>query len=257
MHVDVLGPIRMRNLSAEQTFSRVLMAVTIVVVGLLGALHWSVARDRAAAVALRQILAAARESTLERPPNIDMLRGHWVWTREVAAGTTRRAIASSDMIMAVGPRGWRGCPAQYVCTRYGIRALVIGEQGRFHEIHNVFTSSDFQYDGVLVLASPGVAQLALLHHYSCAHPSVVGDDRETRYVRFALRHDELWLGVDHLPGAELGYPSTPPRGEPTNWLVWRRVTRSEFYRKYLLRRCQPTPETPECDPGCFDDALGE
>lgn len=165
--------------------------------------------------------------------------GRWVWSRVVEDGQTTLAIDDADLVQKVGPSGWPGCPERFVCTRYGLRSLVLGADGTFFYAAHPETSSDFQAHG-----SWAAGRVWVDTTFSCAHP---GWRRPP--LRAALhaerRGDALWVAISRGPPTTLPFAPAPTG----RWLVFRRVTRSRF-EAIFPRLCQPSPGRP-CHPRCF------
>ena len=50
------------------------------------------------------------------------------------------------------------------------------------------------------------------------------------------------------------FPFSDPGAEPTTWLVYKPVSRDDYYGKYMIRYCQPFDEFV-CQEACFDMSL--
>lgn len=200
--------------------------------------------DQSPAVASQPAAAVAE------PPS--SLGGFWVWRSVRERGHTVRIVTDQDMVPLVGPDGWFGCPNRYICTHYGINALALGPEGELWLVHNVVTSSDFQQIGTYVAAG-GVLTFERQRFYSCAHPNRNDPTPVTLYLRYRMESDELWVGAD--AGGDVAL-TTSPRGEPSSWMVFRRVSEQEFLERYLLRHCQDDGREPRCFEGCTSDDYG-
>lgn len=178
------------------------------------------------------------------------LEGYWVWTKQVENGAVTLEITDADMEPKVGPGGWPGCPEGILCTRYGIHKVAFGDGGRLHQQHNVTTSSDFQTLGTWADASGGAATFQREEQFSCAHPDAVNADVVPGGFRYRHEAGELWISVSGFGG----FPFVDPGAEPTTWLVYKPVTRDDYYGKYMIRVCQPFDDHT-CHEGCFDTSL--
>ena len=192
--------------------------------------------------------AACKESDLG-PTEVT---GYWVWVRTVDNGNTVLEITDADMEPKVGPTGWPDCPSGILCTRYGIHKVAFGDSGRIHYGYNVHTSSDYQTLGTYT-AADGVGRVVKETRFSCAHPDDTNSNAATTDFVYHFDGDELWVGVGSFSGFELPLAGTPET-EPTRWIVYKPVTREEYYGKYMIRICQASGDS-ECHEGCFDDTL--
>ncbi len=190
----------------------------------------------------RPILVVAPKRRAVDP---DVPAGYWVWTRvEDADGVIE--IPPSDLVGRAGPGGWPGCPEGFLCTRRGIRSLAISSTGSLHYTANVFTSSDFQYQGSLAGAAVRVTA-----RYSCAHPDWA--DTPHRSARLVWERDGAELRVAVDPDVAGG--AWPFAAAPTGaWWIFREVSSATYYARVLLRRCQPTPGHA-CAGACFSRRL--
>jgi len=182
------------------------------------------------------------------------LQGYWVWKQEVDNGSVVLTITDADMVGKVGPTGWPGCPTGILCTHYGIRKLAFGPTGKGHYIYNVMTSSDYQFPGTYSVAGDVVTYVRL-GKYSCAHPNDLDSNQSTRYFRYKMvGADELWVGVTTLGTGDVPWATTAPPASPTRWVVYKRITKTEFYGKYMIRICQPVSGY-SCNAGCSSMTL--
>ena len=180
------------------------------------------------------------------------ITGYWLWSRQVEDGQVVLEITDDDMEILVGPSGWPDCPSGIICTRYGIQKVAFGDTGRIHFVHNVHTSSDFQTIGTYT-ASGGVGQVSKEARFSCAHPDQDNTNTDTVDFVYRLQDGELWIGVSRFGGSTLPFTGTPD-SQPTRWMVYRPISREDYYGRYMIRVCQPTGGH-ECHEGCTDDDL--
>jgi hypothetical protein len=176
--------------------------------------------------------------------------GYWVWTRQIEDGAVTLEVTDADMEPRVGSSGWPGCPDGILCTRYGIHKVAFGENGRLHQQHNVMTSSDFQTLGTWADQGAGLGGFERQEQYSCAHPDSVNADVVPGAFRYRVEAGELWVSVNGF----FGFAFSDPGVEPTTWLVYKPVSREDYYDRYMIRVCQPFDEFT-CHEACFDDSL--
>jgi hypothetical protein len=179
----------------------------------------------------------------------DLPAGHWLWVREVEAGGVVLEVTDADMVARVGPSGWEGCPEDTICTRYGIRKVRFDGDGAVRWIHNVVTSSDFEYFGAAA-ARGDLVEFRFDDHFSCAHPDVRDGDLRVRYARFRLQDGDLWLSVATFD-SDLPFADSEPV-DPQRWIVFRPVTPEEFDDRFTIRLCQ-APSDSDCHPACFPE----
>jgi hypothetical protein len=178
------------------------------------------------------------------------IEGYWVWTRQVENGAVTLEITDADLEAKVGSSGWEGCPDGIICTHYGIHKVAFGGNGRLHQQHNVFTSSDYQTLGTWADGGAGVATYERQAQFSCAHPEEVNADVVAGSFDYKIDDGELWIAVSGF----FGFAFADVEGEPTSWIVYKPVTHDDYYGKYMIRVCQPH-DGFECHEGCFDPSL--
>jgi hypothetical protein len=178
------------------------------------------------------------------------IEGYWVWTRQIEGGQTTLEITDADMEGKVGPSGWEGCPEGILCTHHGIHKVAFGGNGRFHQQHNVFTSSDFQTLGAWSDGGDDLGGFERQAQFSCAHPEEVNADVVAGAFDYRLEDGELWIAVSGF----FGFAFADVEGEPTSWIVYKPVTRDDYYGKYMIRVCQEH-DGFMCHEGCFDASL--
>ena len=220
---------------------KTLAPITLAVLGVLAA---------AMSAATQASRAAAERRSEERRSGPSALRGSWIWAGVEDSGHRVLDVVESDLVRRDGPTGWPGCARGVVCTRHGIRVLVIAGDGSARWITNVKTSSDFESVGRIQWTAPGVARFDVAHRFSCAHPRLHERDRESRVVRFHRDGELLRVAVENGT-AVLPLPLAVSPDVPTRWMVFRRVSDATLRDRYLLRLCQPEPDSP-CDARCFD-----
>ncbi|MFH2007773.1 MAG: hypothetical protein ABI333_14420 [bacterium] len=213
--------------------------------------HWRPTSVIALFIALSILLLTAA-SCEGSDPGPTEVTGYWVWVRTVEDGATVQTITDADMEPKVGPSGWPDCPSGILCTRYGIHKVAFGDSGRIHYGFNVNTSSDYQTLGTFS-AADGVGQVIKEVRFSCAHPGDTNSDAATTDFVYHFDGDELWLGVRSFSGFELPLTGTPETA-PTRYIVFKQVTREDYYGKYMIRICQASGGDT-CHDGCFDDTL--
>ncbi len=177
----------------------------------------------------------------------DALRGYWVWEKRVE-GT---AVQS-------GP------------VDQGRMKLAFGTgNNKCHYIWNETTGSDFHTEctytlkGDLVTLSAKADPDKTAAGWSCAHPSWTSwNDRPAiQYARYKFVGDRLWIGVNSYWGGVTGgntsckrFPFWESEGQATtveSWIVYKPVTRQEWYTKYAIStNCQGTPTECAQWPGC-------
>jgi hypothetical protein len=180
------------------------------------------------------------------------LSGYWVWVREVEDGQTVLEVTDADMEPKVGSAGWPNCPDGILCTRYGIHKVAFGTDGAFHYGYNVHTSSDYQTLGS-VSAADGVASFSKAVRFSCAHPNQTNTDPRDGTFLYKFEDDELWISVSGFSGFEVPFAGEAG-SEPNRWLVFKSVTRQQYYGQYMIRICQASGDDT-CHDGCFSDSL--
>lgn len=178
------------------------------------------------------------------------IEGYWVWTRQVENGAVTLEITDEDMEGRVGPSGWEGCPQGILCTHHGIHKVAFGSNGRLHQQHNVFTSSDYQTLGTWSDGGDGVGSFERQEQFSCAHPEQVNADVVAGTFDYQLENGELWIAVSGF----FGFAFADAEGEPTSWIVYKPVSHDDYYGKYMIRVCQ-AHDGFECHEGCFDTSL--
>ncbi len=178
------------------------------------------------------------------------LTGYWVWSKQIENGAVKLTVTEDDLQPKVGSMGWPGCPDGIVCTHYGIYKVAFGANGRFHHQENYTTSSDVQTFGTYQTPTSSTATFEREQYFSCAHPEVVNMEKASGTFRYKFVDNELWLSVSGFGGFALADDGN----EPTRWLVYRSVSRQDYYGKYMIRICQPH-DGIMCQPGCTDDSL--
>jgi hypothetical protein len=193
--------------------------------------------------------------TVDVPPDDatgTQLAGWWVWAQEVENGEVILTINHEDMIVKVGPSGWDGCPDGIICTHYGIYKFAFDASGFVHFIHNVNTSSDFQYEGTTTVDGELVAY-SFNEHFSCAHPDINDTEVRTGFFIARIVDGNLWVSVSGF-GGDPQFFSEPPV-DPQRWVVYRPITQEEFETTYMIRLCQ-APTDDGCHPDCFPESYG-
>jgi hypothetical protein len=201
---------------------------------------------------LALLMAAMLVGCTESRPADLANSGHWLWSVELEDEAVVRSITDADMVTAVGPSGWPGCPDGIICTRWGIQKLSLSEDGRVHLIHNVFTSSDFHLKGSYAVDGD-LYTFTFQERFSCAHPDQVDQETRVRYARWKVVDGDLHLSVAAFDSSD-SFATTPPES-PTRWLALRPVTAEAFENRYMIRLCQAA--TPDgCHPDCFPERFG-
>lgn len=176
------------------------------------------------------------------------LSGHWVWYQQVEEGDVTLTITDEDL--SVGD--WPGCPSGIICTHYGIRKLRFGPGQELFAIHNVDTSSDYEYGGTFAV-SGDLVSYQFVEHFSCAHPDVNDTETRTGHFRYRLEEGNLWVSVSGF-GGHLPFFDEPPES-PTRWIVFRPISETDYENRYMIRVCVETA-TADCHPGCFPEKYG-
>lgn len=175
------------------------------------------------------------------------LVGYWVWSQHVDGADTVLTITDDDL--AVGD--WPGCPSGIICTHYGIKKLHFGEGGSLYYIHNVTTSSDYEYKGTHSVADDLVTY-TFTEHFSCAHPNINDTDTRSGHFRYRFLGGNLWVSVRSFD-AEMPFFDEPP-DDPQQWIVFRQVSEEDYNNRYMIRVCVGTDD--ECHPDCFPEKFG-
>lgn len=176
------------------------------------------------------------------------VEGYWLWYQQVEDGAVVLQIEEEDLQID----DWPGCPSGIICTHYGIMKFAFGTTGQAHFIYNVTTSSDYQTPGEYSVDGD------LLHYlgserFSCAHPDQDDQEERDRYARVQMSDGNLWVSVTGFQGFQLPLFTDPPT-DPTRWIVFRPISRDDFYGKYMIRVCQALPGYP-CHPDCSSMSL--
>lgn len=174
------------------------------------------------------------------------LIGYWVWEQKIEDGTVTLTVTDADMESKVGPSGWEGCPEGILCTKYGIQKLAFGPEGQFWRMNNVKTGSDSNLIGSYTVDGSTVT-VNKERNYSCAHPEQNEVSTGTGYFAWKIEGDRLWVS---------SMQATAPT-DPTNWLVLKPVSETDFYGKYMVRICQDYGKEPKCYQGCFSNDYGK
>lgn len=214
--------------------------------------HGSPQATALAVMVLAVVMAATGVSACDDGGGKSELSGYWVWVREVEDGETVLEVTDEDMEPKVGSSGWPDCPDGILCTRYGIHKVAFSKDGKFHYGYNVHTSSDYQTLGSLS-TSGGVATYSKSVRFSCAHPEQTNEEAREGTFRYKFKGDELWIGVSGFSAFEVPFFGSNDE-EPTKWLVFKSVTREDYYGKYMIRICQASGGS-SCHPGCDSDSL--
>ena len=176
------------------------------------------------------------------------LVGWWVW-KETHDGDTASEITEADMEWMVGPSGWPGCPDGISCTRTGILVVGFSSEGRAHVMHRVTTGSDTQHPATYTLEGD-LLRYHRTDRFSCAHPPGGStDDAGDFYARWRRDGDDLWLSVTRFGG--LPFANSEPDPAPTQWIVFRPITREEAHGRYDHPYCGAARKGVEsCHPLC-------
>jgi hypothetical protein len=174
--------------------------------------------------------------------------GWWVW-KETHDGDTVEEITEADMEWMVGSSGWPGCPDGISCTRTGIMVVGFSSEGRAHVMHRVTTGSDTQHPATYTLEGD-LLRYHRTDRFSCAHPPGGStDDAGDFYARWRRDGDDLWLSVTRFGG--LPFANEEPAAEPTQWIVFRPITREEAHGRYDHPYCGAARKGVEsCHPLC-------
>lgn len=192
--------------------------------------------------------ADSGDATTDAGPSTGDVVGWWVW-KEKRDGDTVEAITEADMEWMVGPSGWPGCPDGISCTRTGIIVVGFSSEGRAHVMHRVTTGSDTQHPATYTLEGD-LLRYHRTEQFSCAHPpggstANAGDF----YARWRREGDDLWLSVVRFQG--LPFANEEPATEPTQWIVFRPITREEAHGRYDHPYCGAARKGVEsCHPLC-------
>ena len=185
-------------------------------------------------------------------PVEDELAGYWVWeTRMFADQEVSGEVDNGQAKMAFGTGN-----------------------GKCHYIWNELTGSDFHTDCTYTIAGDMVTYMAAADPdgtaagWSCAHPDWTSwsDRPAMQWGRYKFVGDRLWLGVntywgfgggaDGIPTnnslKRFGYWESQAQAETVEaWIVYRRVTREEWFSTYAIStNCQGPPELCYALPGC-------
>jgi hypothetical protein len=185
-------------------------------------------------------------------PALNPLLGAWVWAEQIEGGETVLTITHEDMIVKVGPDGWPDCPSGIICTRYGIRKLKFDEDGSLTYIHNVHTSSDYQFKGTYTVDGDLVSY-SFDEHFSCAHPDVNDTELRSGFFRFRVEEGNLAVSVSGFSGS-LQFFSEPPT-DPQMWVSYRPISQDDYDNTYMIRVCMAADDA-DCHPDCFPEKYG-
>lgn len=213
-----------------------------------------------AAVAVALLLAGSgcrARARRTRPSALDArvaptgVVGHWVWRGWAEDDRVVQEVTDDDLTPLVGPAFRADCPFDVECTRFGVHLLALGADGELWLVVDAKTSSDYQHVGRFRREAE-VLHVDRERYFSCAHPDVV-DARPTRFdLRYRLVGDDLWIASEQPGWLEPGADARASH----HWIVFRRVEREAFLRRYLIRRCQDGGHEPRCQPGCTSEAYG-
>jgi hypothetical protein len=183
------------------------------------------------------------------PADANPLHGYWIWAQKITNGVVSLEITEADLVWKVGPTGWEGCPTGIICLHYGSRLVAFDDaSNRAHFVKRVTTGSDFQSAGTYAVDG-SIISFTKEDYFSCAHPASDAPASGVEYTWFKRVGDYLWLSV-----ADDGVPpfhSVPPALEPTNWIVFRRITKEDFHRRYSLSYCGAARDNvPSCNASC-------
>lgn len=180
------------------------------------------------------------------PPRVEANRSElYVWARVERRGRVVTRIERDDLVRKLGSRGWPGCPADGICTRFGQLSLEILANGRFELTWNAPTSSDFVRSG-RVAERDGTLQLEFDEVHSCAHPGTRLPTNRVVIVD-AERGDDTWT-IAIAPPRWSPWPLDDRPRDDTR-VVFRRVSSERERRALRFRACQPEPGA-SCHPAC-------
>lgn len=179
---------------------------------------------------------------------VDALTGYWAWYQQVEAGAVTLTITDEDLVVG----DWPGCPSGIICTHYGIRKLHFGPADELFYIHNVPTSSDYQYPGSYAAAGDLVSY-TFTEHFSCAHPNESDTETRTGHFRYRIEEGNLWVSVTGFSG-HLPFFDEPPEA-PDRWIVFRPISEADYAERYMIRVCVAASDE-DCHPGCFPEKYG-